>query len=518
MATYSTDLQTFHLADNATGWAELTNHLGGSAPSQDTENFIHNASAVSQATGQALGTSAGMEYNNGSAVSWTSGYVFMVWQFYAAPTNLYSWASGGIRIGIGSSSGNIKFWNAMGDNFGDYPYGGWQNTAIDPEITADATEGTPVAGSYSVFGSLLNTRAKITKGSPHVCDAIRYGRGEIRATGADATFVGMAAANDVDTARWGLFQAKAGAYLWKGLMSLGLTATSVTFSDLNKTIRVEDTPRVAAGFNKVEINNSGSSVTMSGVTFQGVQTSITGSGPVSPGDFEVVDNATVDLDSCTFIDMGIFTFNAGTNPNTIDDSIFRRCDGIVQGGASFTSCTFNSCGPLVSDSLSNISGCSFISSGTGHAIEIDTPGTYTLAGAIFTGYGANDTTDAAIYNNSGGSVTINISGGATPTVRNGSGASTTVNNAVSLTISSNVSLVGAEVRIYDLDNNPAGSLGTELSGVESHNAATYVYSGSGGNEIWIQIMKSGYAEFGQSYTMPSIDGTFTALLKADLNA
>lgn len=44
-------------------------------------------------------------------------------------------------------------------------------------------------------------------------------------------------------------------------------------------------------------------------------------------------------------------------------------------------------------------------------------------------------TAAAIFNDSGGAVTLNISGGvASPTVRNGASASTTVNNNVDITI------------------------------------------------------------------------------------
>lgn len=88
---------------------------------------------------------------------------------------------------------------------------------------------------------------------------------------------------------------------------------------------------------------------------------------------------------------------------------------------------------------------------------------------------------------------------------------------VSLTISANTSLLGAEIRIYDLDNAPAGSLGTELDGTESCGGATFPYKGTAGNSIWVQIMKSGYEEFGLQTTMPTTDGGFYALLSQDLN-
>lgn len=87
-----------------------------------------------------------------------------------------------------------------------------------------------------------------------------------------------------------------------------------------------------------------------------------------------------------------------------------------------------------------------------------------------------------------------------------------------LTITANVSLVGAEIRIYDLDDTPAGSLGTELSGVESCTTSTYSFEAEVSNDVWIQIMLSGYEEFGQQTTMPLVDGGYTALLAAELNA
>ncbi len=89
---------------------------------------------------------------------------------------------------------------------------------------------------------------------------------------------------------------------------------------------------------------------------------------------------------------------------------------------------------------------------------------------------------------------------------------------ITFTLEANASLAGAEVRVYDMDNVPVGSLGTELYGVESAAGATVSFAGDAGNLVWIQIMKPGYVEFGQSITLPSQDGSFFALLAPDLNA
>lgn len=86
-----------------------------------------------------------------------------------------------------------------------------------------------------------------------------------------------------------------------------------------------------------------------------------------------------------------------------------------------------------------------------------------------------------------------------------------------LSIQGSVSLAGAEVRIYDLDAS-GNDMGTELAGTESNGASSYDYTGLAGNSIWVQILQSGYAEFGQQLTIPATDSVFSAVLQPDLNA
>lgn len=206
----------------------------------------------------------------------------------------------------------------------------------------------------------------------------------------------------------------------------------------------------------------------------------------------------------------------------IDQMAFTDCLTITQNSAvvtdsSFTNCTITS---ATLGDMDNIANCSFVSGGTGHAIVVGgSAGTVTLTGNTITGYASSNgsTGNEAIYVNiASGTVTLNISGGSTPSIRT-AGATVIVNNSVSVTLSAQVSLVGAEVRIYDLDNSPAGSFGTELSGVESHNAATYVYSGAVANAIMIQIMQAGYVEFTQQYTMPSANAVLGITLQPEEN-
>jgi hypothetical protein len=68
-----------------------------------------------------------------------------------------------------------------------------------------------------------------------------------------------------------------------------------------------------------------------------------------------------------------------------------------------------------------------------------------------------------VYNNSGGAVTLNITGGGgTPTVRNGTGASTTVSNSVSIVLENVVS--GSAYRIELASDGTEIDSGTATGG------------------------------------------------------
>lgn len=136
-----------------------------------------------------------------------------------------------------------------------------------------------------------------------------------------------------------------------------------------------------------------------------------------------------------------------------------------------------------------LDGTSYSMGASGHAIELgpNTPASITFSGISFTGYGAAGTTNAAVYNNSGKSITINIvGGGSTPTVRNGTGASTTVNASV------NVTLTGlknpSEVRVFE-----AGTT-TEVSGTgsETITSGTHAFSVASGQLVDIAILALGF--------------------------
>ncbi len=446
-ASYTTDLTLIHAADAASAsWTEPTGFIDGAITLPETDYFIQGAGCLSKNMGTGISAASGAIYNAGSGLTIPSGSAVMMWIYFAAPNALATQANGGLQVLVGSGTAAFKRWYVKGKD--TYTYGGWFCVPVDPNTTQDATTGSPTA-TLQYFGAaaVLAGVSAVSKGNPFGLDVVRYGRCEMRINGGDlangyATFAGFATQNDAQANRWGLFQAIPGGYLWQGLMTLGYTS-AVDFRDSNVSIQIANTEKVAATFNKVEIRNAASRVDWTGI-------SITALGTVSKGQLQVVDNADVNLAGCTFTGMDTFAF---LSASTIDDTVFRRCGIVTLGGAAFDGCTFDQASGATAVTgtpaqVALVTNSSFVSDGTGHAIEITgTAASLTLTNVAFTGYaGTNGSTgnEAVFVNIASGSVTINISGGSTPSYRT-AGATVTVVSSATKTFTGLPS--GTEVRV-----------------------------------------------------------------------
>jgi hypothetical protein len=456
--SYTTDLLTFNDCTSATGWGEATGMTSSGGPDTDTDLAIQGSTCITQDRHN-TGLSSQV-YTGSEPAAWTTGDCFFIWTKFFAPNSLNNLTNGGQRVLIGSSSAN--YYGYYMDGSDTYAYGGWVNYAVDPSISAvrDQTQGSP-SGTWNTVGNGWNSVNQVKKGNPMNTDVITWGRGELIITGGQtsnyAVFSGIAAVNDATTARWGLLQDVGGSYLWKGLMTLGTASNLVDFRDSNVAVTIDDTIKVGSSFNRIEINNASSNIEWTGVVFTKV-------GTVAKGEFEMVDNATVDLESCTFNDMSTFVFDTNA---TLLSTTFNRCGQVTQGGATFNKCTFlasTAATTLLTSDLDEVYDCVFQSDGSNHAIELTSAhagGSFDLIGCTFTSYATTDgsTGNEVIYNNSGGAVTINASGNTgTISVRNGTSASTTVvidPVATSITVkdlTSGTLLTGARVLVWVTDN------------------------------------------------------------------
>lgn len=156
--------------------------------------------------------------------------------------------------------------------------------------------------------------------------------------------------------------------------------------------------------------------------------------------FGTIDASGAFFDDCTFQDL--FT----RAPISASYAV------VVSGSSAttLTNCKFVNCATAVlwnfnTDTGTKLDGSNFTSGGTGHAIELrtNTPVTCSFASVTFAGYGGTPgtnltpnagSTDAAVYNNSGKQISINVTNGTVPSVRNGAGASTYVNSSIPLEV------------------------------------------------------------------------------------
>ena len=217
--------------------------------------------------------------------------------------------------------------------------------------------------------------------------------------------------------------------------------------------------------------------------------------------------STSSLRGCVFDNFG----NITTNGATIDGCTFQNMRTAPPIGATYglvvtvagpmTNCKFVNCAPAVfwnvaADPNTRLDDSSFISGGTGHGLKFgsNTPGDPTeisLNNVIFSGYGGtpgsnlveeSGSTDAAIWNNSGKHLIINILGtGTTPSVRNSGAGSTTTIVAGQKTLTLTGLIVNSEVRIY------AHGTINELGGVEN-SGTSFQYSYTYAAETYVDIV------------------------------
>jgi hypothetical protein len=394
--TYTTDLTTIvdfdgtptspTVSEPSTGW------VAGRSPVVDTDFTIqgaNHASLTMNTTGK-----AGILCDNGASFSWTSGDYLFGWIIWLAPGAIAERASGGLAMLCGDGVGSYKVFYVGGKSFGLYPYGGWQNFAVDPTMTYSETFGSPTA--YNIVGGGANVLSAVSKGNPLGFDVFRYGRGTFRVAGGEsgnyATFVGMAAANDASAARWGLFQAIQGGYKYKGLMHFGYGALT-EFVDANKSIVIDEMIFVQSNFNRIEFHNASSIINWNNISINSIAT-------ISPGQLEVIDNCSLTFTGCTFQNMNTFIFQSNS---TVTNTTFKTCKAVTGAGGVFTGSKFLTPSVAADASAFNwnvsanldgkIDGATF-SKGTNahHAINLGVSSTnnLTIRNVTFTGFNAAD--------------------------------------------------------------------------------------------------------------------------------
>lgn len=476
--------------------------LGGKAAVQEPDFVWQGTYSVSEKVGTTeLGV---IYYNSATSYNFASPAKTVILKHIATNSsalNVQGSTGGILEIGTGNRSAYYRYYVTGNDT---YPStSSWLITPIDPNVAAyrDATVGggaTLTTINYYGWACTFGAASKSENVAMDAIDWVENGKGLLLVGGDGAGPAGifqdfvLRDQGQKTTGRWGLATENAGVKFALGTWTIGST-TATVFTDSNETIAWPD-GRYDTGFAGIKfvLSNASNVFTVTSCTFLGDGNKATND--TRPNLTVSGTTGTLALTKCNFLNFNASTLTSAT---TATNCSWVGPESLAMGGGTLTRCTFDS--PTVATStafltsadLTKISYCSFVSSGTGHAIEYTATTTpVTFVGNLFTGYGADTTGDAAIFNNSGTAITINITGdGDTPTYRNGTGATTTIVNSRTLTLSGLVAT--SEVRIYETGTT------TELTGIED-SSTSFAYSypfADAGNGVDIVILHVDYVYY-----------------------
>ena len=535
--SYANDLTTIATGDlnyDAGTWDESSDAGWDTAGTMvDDTNLQYATNSVN--TGEAADSCTSAQYTklgtgSGAAGPGTIMYVhtaaftvpadgaILAHSLWAAPLALnpyagtFGTAEAGVSLLIGDSLGVFDVHYVSGSDKAPAPEGGWATYAVDPTVTPDGSVGSPTTTTAVGIGIAATAQAR---GNPQAMQYIRYGRCEQEYTlgelATPATFEGYAIIDNAAADRFNLLKYLGNGYSARGLMTFGTAATAVYFDDSDKSITISDDPKVGVNFNQAEVNNVGSVLYWTNI-------SISNLSAVAKYKFTVNDAALTSHTGCVFTDLG--AFNYGSN-STNTKTTYRRQELVSQLGATFTDCTFDKSAVAVALLVSNLSiitGCSFNSDGTGHAVNIGviaatasiTWANYLTSYAVVDGVTGNEAILVSV--SSGQILTINVSQGYdTPTIYNTGVGTVTVVSSVTLTVTSvpsgvNMTIVNSTTRA-ELQHST--SVGTDIT-----------YSHSGGETVDILFMHNDYdPNSGDIYdlTLPTANSSIKANLSDDLN-
>lgn len=461
-------------SDSNTSWGNYSS--SGGAPASEPQLAYQGTGAVNKKITETTGR-GGVDYDPASGALDMTAAANKLCYFKGVVADFGDLNSTyGVEYAIGSSNADFYSYNVAGTGanravFNSYPaQGGYLIVAIDPNISAwrESTTGTPVLTAVDWFAIAAQFVTGGAKSENVALDAIDVGSGLTLVGGdgvsADGTFIDFLSTDQDNTSnRWGVCVGTDPVVTARGILTIG-SATATEFNDSISVVLFPDGYHSAGTFGvSCDLSNATTSITVD-CTLIGLGSSTTED---TRPDFTWTGTSGTGNAAHTLSNFRNYTLTSavtldGANINISD---LTQASGTIQN--STIECNSATgvavCNDITAANLSNIN---WIQVGSGHAIEITSTGSYDFDAQFFDSFGADGTTSAAIYNNSGGVVTINIqNGGDNPTVRNGTGASTTLNNAVTVrvTVQDSDGTLIQNARVYLVaDTGGSLSAGTEI--------------------------------------------------------
>jgi hypothetical protein len=484
MAVTITDLRTVvDEADTTTGWSSSNGVAVFTSAPNPVESTGSLGTQVSNGTEEA--------YHVFTADNLTDTLVY-VWMLPGGV--LDTTTAGGVQLVLGDGTDRAGFHVGGSDGAGFRHDDGpvvWQCFVVDTgslpgtsTTFAGGGAGSLNANTISQIGAAFKTLAKSVGGVENCfVDIMFYGNSGLRitggGTGTEGKFLEIAVRDrsEADHPGTGVASATGGAYgviRELGADLFGLQAPlefgdsagtgSLDFEDTGQTIVFEDRGIATNKYGITVTGNATGTTSFILGTRDGIGQGSDGCSlitPVGVGAFLTASSANIDtlgIYGCTIsgFNQGVtFTTDATAGPNhEIFATSFNGCSQITIGTTEFknntisnTTSTGTAEAAVLMNSTTNVSDLTFVSGGTGHAIEISdaTNSPFSISGFDFQGYATTDggTGNEVIVNTSGSPITINV------TDTTGTVSVDTTNSTGTVTIVQNVSIT---VTVVDVDN------------------------------------------------------------------
>lgn len=434
-----------------------------------------------------------------------------------------------IRLELQSTNNNYKQFivatssnKAIGGNF--------VASAVD-YINNGTSTGTFAPASFSVLRLIVDNSSSgnIRSVINNWIDAMYYGPGHTISgtTTSDTVFAEATAVDEATANKYGILQNYNGIIYTQG--DLDLSGTSLTSDsetlvfvdtpngystyqfDITGTVTFTNTAVIAAGTIDYDFDSSSAtSFTVTGGSFSGYKTFVTAASQTISG----------------------VVFQAGstaTIANTISTSTFNQCGTItISGAGKLDTCTINSstsASSVICANLDDVSGCTFDSDGSNHAVELNSIGTGSMtwdctttnydSGSTGSPVTPTSTGNESIYVNVGsGTLTISVASGATiPSIRSAGATVNVISGGVDIDVNvknqSGANITGALVYI-DEDLVAAGNI-TNTTTNSSGDISTASYTGTA-TSATLRVRKYGYKPFIGTITLLANSATNVILI------
>jgi len=482
---------------------------GGSAANSDI--FVYGSSRARKVSNGIKGF--GKVAGGGGGEDWTGRVVQQLWLVTAGVNLLNTRANGGVAIRVEDTSGNISDWYVDGS---DTYTGGWRNAIVDLDLPESANNGTAadLTAVYAV-GMVWDMTAGVGGGDPNCyVDRLAYWPNTGIVVTGDTLGPTPPTNNQFIEHLEFWSEDSSGAWPLKGLVTTvdGVTTCIPKFvlspgsggfysTDERVVFRdlvYDDGTNVRSAVPEIGFESGASETDPISFTRLYVlaesDPDITASPAGRIWDFSTASDLT--LDTCQIIGFnGTNGVQLGAATNTISFTSFVECGQVQDTGAEIRGCTFRNTtdadGAYQWTTSTDMADCRFFSDGTGHGIDIASaptdPTTTNFDNIVAVSFGANDTANAFVDNNTGHDVLIAALNGSS-----GITVNTTTNTAVqtSVNVTFNGIVSGSRLYIEAAETVGTVTVGDELENVSvTTDPYTYVHSYEGDLDITYNVRR-----------------------------